>query len=131
MLLERDETLSELFQDLTREIKTLVNENIELARVEVMAKLRAAQKGAVYVAAGGALLYAGLLGVMAAAAFLLALAMPLWVAALIVGVVVAIIGGVLVNSGIKEIKRATAPPQVTVETVKEESRWMKEEIKKP
>jgi xanthine/uracil permease len=131
MLLERDETLSELFQDLTREIKTLVNENIELARVEVMAKLRAGQKGAAYVAAGGALLYAGLLGVMAAAAFLLALAMPLWVAALIVGVVVAIIGGVLVNSGIKEIKRATAPPQVTVETVKEESRWMKEEIKKP
>jgi xanthine/uracil permease len=131
MLLEREQSLSELFQDLTREIRTLANENIELAKVEAMGKLRAAQKGITYAAAGGALIYAGLLGIMAAVVFLLALALPMWVSALIVGVVVAIAGGVMVKSGINEIRRATTPPKTTVETVKEESRWMKQELKKP
>jgi hypothetical protein len=131
MLLEREESLSELFQDLTKEIKTLVNENVELAKVETAGKFRAARKGIIFASAGGALLYAGLLGIMAAVVFLLALAIPLWVSALIVGAAVAIVGGVLVSRGIKEVKRATTPPRRTVETVKEESRWMKEELKRP
>jgi xanthine/uracil permease len=129
MLLQREESLSELLQDLTREIKTLVNENVELAKVETIGKIRAAKKGMMYASAGGALLYAGVLGIMSAVVFLLALAMPLWVSALIVGAVVAVIGGVLVKSGMSEIQRATTPPKQTVDTVKEESRWMKEEMK--
>jgi tetrahydromethanopterin S-methyltransferase subunit C len=72
---------------------------------------------------------AGLLALIALTAVLIAAldtAMPLWLAALIVTVLWAVIGAVLAARGRKELQRAAPPvPEQTVETVKEDIQWAK------
>ena len=52
--------------------------------------------------------------------------MPLWLAALIVTVLWAVIGAVLAARGRNELQQATPPvPEQTIETVKEDIQWAK------
>jgi tetrahydromethanopterin S-methyltransferase subunit C len=75
---------------------------------------------------------AGLVGLMAAGALtafaVLALAtfLPEWLAALIVGVVLAVVAYVLAMQGKERVKEAGPPvPEQTIETVKEDVEWAK------
>jgi hypothetical protein len=53
-------------------------------------------------------------------------AMPLWLAALVVTLLLVVIAGVLAARGRTELRRATPPvPEQTVETVKEDIQWAK------
>jgi hypothetical protein len=57
---------------------------------------------------------------------LLALAIPAWVAALIVAAIWGVLAGVLAMQGRDRIKRGTPPvPEQTIETVKEDVQWLK------
>jgi hypothetical protein len=53
--------------------------------------------------------------------------MPLWVAALAVGLVAAVAGYVLVQRGLAELKRTDLTPRRTVATLREDLRWAKEQ----
>ena len=72
---------------------------------------------------------AALLALIALTAVLIAAldtAMPLWLAALIVTVLWAVIGAVLAARGRRELQHATPPvPEQTIETVKEDIQWAK------
>ncbi|MFP4516459.1 MAG: phage holin family protein [Desulfovibrionales bacterium] len=130
MLMEREElSIKELFRDLTREFQALMKENLDLARLEIQQKISSAGKGATLAGIGGALVYAGLLTLIASAVFALALVLPAWASALIIGAGVCIIGGILLASGISSIKKASTPPEQTMEAIKEEKQWMKHEAK--
>ena len=54
---------------------------------------------------------------------------PLWVSALIVGLVVAGIGYVLVQRGLSALKRQDFAPRQTLETLKEDTQWAKEQMR--
>jgi Flp pilus assembly protein protease CpaA len=73
--------------------------------------------------------YAGLLAVLAAAIILLNAVMPLWVAALVVGLVVAVVGYLLVRRGLDALKREDFAPRQTMETLKEDQQWAKDQTK--
>jgi len=49
------------------------------------------------------------------------------VSALIVGAVLAVIGWVMLQRGLKEMKRVDLAPRRTVETLKEDVQWAKEQ----
>jgi ABC-type xylose transport system permease subunit len=75
-------------------------------------------------AAGGAVAYAGFLAILAAIiAMLVGAGMPWWAAALLVGVVVAAVGGFLVWKGITSLKREDLVPRQTLESLKEDAQW--------
>ena len=77
---------------------------------------------------GGATVAALLAGGALTAAAILALAifLPEWLAALIVGAVLAIVAYVLVQRGKERVAEAGAPvPEQTIETVKEDVEWAK------
>jgi hypothetical protein len=114
-----DRSLGELLSELTHELVTLVRQEFTLAKAELSQKASNIGKHAGVIAAGGALIYAGTLAIVAALVFLLALIMPLWVSALIVGVVVAAIGGLLVKKGLDAIRQQDMVPRQTLETLKE------------
>jgi len=80
---------------------------------------------------GAAVLGALALGALTACAILaLATAVAAWLAALIVGVVYAVIAGVLALSGKKQVARAIPPvPEEAVETTKEDVEWVKQRAK--
>ena len=122
-----DRSLGELLGDLGSQVTTLVRKELELARTEMTDKASAASRDAALMGVGGALLYAGLLGLMAAIVLgLIEAGLDPWIAALLVGVVVAAIGGALVARG--RYGRATTDltPKRTIETIQDDAEWVKE-----
>jgi len=122
----RDQPISELVKDLATETSTLVRQEIDLAKAEMTDRGKRAGKGVGMLAAGAvvALLAFGALtaGLIAA----LDLAMPTWLAALIVTVVYGAIAAVLVQIGRKQVQEAAPPvPEETIESVKEDVQWAK------
>jgi hypothetical protein len=81
-----------------------------------------------FLAAGAAVAYAGLLAILAAIILGLATVIPVWLAALLVGVIVAGVGYLLVQKGQSDLKRQNLMPQQTIQTLKEDSEWMKEQL---
>jgi uncharacterized membrane protein YqjE len=122
----RERGVGELVKDLAGQTSTLVRQEIQLAQAELTTKGKLAGRGAGMLA-GAAV--AGLLALIALSAVLIAAldtAMPLWLAALIVTLLWAVIAGVLAARGRTELQRATPPvPEQTVETVKEDIQWAK------
>ena len=121
----RERSIGELVGNLSQQTSTLVRKEIELARAELQEKGKVAGKGAGLLAGAAA---AGLLALGALSAALIAVlgeAMAIWIAALIVMVLWAIVAAVLAKAGQAALKRATPPAPQTVETVKEDIQWAK------
>ena len=122
-----DRSLGELFGDLTRSMSTLVRQEIDLARTEMTARAGRLSRGAAMVGVGGALLYAAFFGAMTALILgLVAIGLDPWVAALLVTIVVAAVGGLLVATGLEALKKADLVPRRTIESVREDADWAKE-----
>jgi drug/metabolite transporter (DMT)-like permease len=119
-----DRSLGDLLSELSRETSTLVRKEIELATTETSAKLKVAAGHAGIVGAGGALVHAGLLVLLAALVIGLAqLGITPWLSALIVGLLTMGAGYVLVNTGLGNLRRTRVAPTQTIETMKENARW--------
>jgi hypothetical protein len=123
-----DRSLGELFSELGNETSALVRQEIALAKAELTQTATKAGKNAAYLAAGAAVGYAAFLALMAALVFALGEAMPLWAAALIVGVVFAVVAGIVIYEGINNLKRMNVAPRQTVETLKEDAQWLKHQV---
>jgi len=121
-----EKSIGDLFGDLARELGTLVRQEIQLAKVEMSQKAAQAGRDAGLVAAGGTLAHAGLLAVIAGVILALGTLIPLWVSALIVGVIVLAIGAALARARIRAMKRIDPAPRQTLETLKEDARWARE-----
>ena len=125
----RDErSIGELFSELANETSTLLRQEVQLAKAEMAETARQAGKDVGYMAAGGALAYAGLLVLLFAVVFGLGQFIPLWLSALIVGLVVVAIGYGLVHTGLSALKRVDPTPQQTLETLKEDKEWIKRQM---
>jgi ABC-type xylose transport system permease subunit len=80
-------------------------------------------------AVGGLVAYAGLLAILAAIIIGLATAgLPWWLAALLVGVVVALLGGMMIQRGLTALKQADLAPRETMQTLKEDTQWAKDRM---
>jgi hypothetical protein len=106
-------------------VKLEVQENVELAKSEMAEKAKTAGTGVALLAAAGV---AALMALGTLTAFLiLALddVMPSWAAALCVGAIWAVAGGVLAVYGRKKIdEMGSAVPSRTIEAVKEDVEWL-------
>ena len=129
----QERSLPSLFSDLWRETATLFRDEAELAKVEMSEKVSQVQSGATSLAIGGAVLYAGFLMLLAAAAAGLALALPegtgVWAGPLIVGAVVAIIGAILLANARKKLKAQSLTPTRTVESMRGHAQFAKDHIR--
>jgi len=127
--MQREErSLGDLFSELTRETSVLVRKEIELAKTEMTDKAGKVGKNVASLAIGGAVAYAGALALIAGVILLLGTAIPLWVSALIVGLVVAGVGYFLIQKGLTALKQIDVVPRQTIETLKEDKEWAKDQI---
>ncbi|CCF83879.1 phage holin family protein [Nitrolancea hollandica] len=124
---KEERSVGELLSELTREVSTLFRQEVALAKTEMSQKASKAGKDVGYLAAGGAIAYAGFLVILAGVVLALGLVLPWWASALIVGVVVALIGYLLFHKGQTALKKVDLTPQETVETLKEDKQWLKEQ----
>lgn len=122
----REHSVGDLVKELANETSTLVRQEIDLDKAEMTERGKRAGKGAGMLAAAAV---AGLLALGALTACLVALldlAMPTWLAALIVTVVYAGIAGALALVGRNRLREAAPPiPEETIESVKEDVQWAK------
>ncbi len=122
----RDRSTAELIKDLTRDTRTLVRQEVELAKVEMVEKSKKAGIG-IGLLAGAAV--GALLALGALTAFLiLALdgAMPNWAAAILVALLWIVVAAGLAYSGREALRELGGPvPDKTVETIKEDIEWLK------
>jgi Putative Actinobacterial Holin-X, holin superfamily III len=121
--------LGDLFADLASEMSNLVRQEIALAKVEVGQKAKHIGRNVGYLVVGGAVAYAAMLAVIAAIIMLLARVMPEWGATLLVGVLVAGIAWLLIGKALAALQQTDITPRETVETLKEDATWMKQQIK--
>ena len=123
-------SLGELLRRLTTDTGELVRQEVSLARAEMReVGGRVARDGAKI----GVALGLALAGVLALTAFLVIALGDLvgnyWLGALIVGLVLLAIGGVMAKSAVDDVKRRGIMPQQTVATLKEDAAWAKEEAR--
>jgi hypothetical protein len=121
--------LGDLFGDLASDMSSLVRQEVALAKVEITQKAKYVGRNVGYLVIGGAVAYAALLAIIAAIILLGAKVVPGWGSALIVGAVVAGIGWMLIGKAMVALQQADLTPRETVETLKEDATWMKEQIK--
>ena len=125
-----DRPVGELVGDLASQTSALVRKELELAKVELTQKGKAAGVGAgMFGGAGISALY-GLGALTACAILALAQAIEGWVAALIVAVVWFAIAGVLALAGKSKAQKATPPiPEQAIETTRDDVAVTKARVK--
>ncbi|MDP9867012.1 MULTISPECIES: phage holin family protein [Streptosporangium] len=123
------DTLStaELIRQLSEEVSRLVRDELRLAKLELAEKGRHAGIGAgLFGGAGVVALYGGG-ALVAAVILLLAMVMPAWVAAAVVGVVLLAVAAVLGLLGKRQVTEAGPPaPERTIESLKHDFDAVKE-----
>jgi uncharacterized membrane protein YqjE len=125
----RNSSTAELVKQLSAQLSTLIRKELDLAKVELTEKGKKAGVGAGMFGGAGV---AGLLALGALTACVILLldeAMNAWLAALIVTLVWGAVAGVLALSGRDRVREASPPAEETVETVKEDVQWAKNQAK--
>lgn len=121
-------TVGELFADLANDFSSLVRKELQLARVETMEKVNYATQSIIWIVAGGMIGYAGFIALVIASIVGLAMFMPLWLSALILGLVLVIISAILIQSGRSSLKAMSIVPEKTVESLQEDAEFVKEKV---
>jgi putative superfamily III holin-X len=127
--LSEDRSIGELFGQLSQDMTLLFRQELQLARAEMSEKISQVTGNLVSVVAGGFVAYVGALALVAALILGLHEGADIspWVSALIVGAIFAVAGCVMLNRGLKELKRVDLAPRRTVETLKDDVQWAKEQ----
>ncbi|MFO7964034.1 MAG: phage holin family protein [Desulfobacterales bacterium] len=123
-----DNSLKQLFADLIEEIRSLIRNEINLAKAEMAEKTTSAVKNTVAVIIGGAVIYMGVLVLLAAVVFALSTVVSMWAAALIVGVVVTLAGIIAAMTGLKHLKQFNVVPEHTASALRDDKKWLKDEM---
>lgn len=124
-----EKPLGDLFSELATETSNLVRQEVALAKLEISQTAKHVGRNIGYLVVGGAVGYAALLAVLAAIIMLLGRVMPHWGASLLVGVLVAGISWLLIGKAVSALQQTDVTPKETVETLKEDAAWVKQQIK--
>jgi hypothetical protein len=120
------ESLGGLIRGILMDLRTLIREEIALARVEIRDQATRARAAAMaFGIAAGALLFGGAFLLIALAIGIAdVLNWPAWAGFLIVAVLLAAVGFLTLSSGRKQLRMVHAVPEETVTTLKENSEWI-------
>ena len=126
-----DKSTAELVHDLTEQFSHLARTEIRLAVREVQDKAKHAGRGAAGLGIAGVLAGYGLAAVVAGIVLLVALALPAWVAALIVGGALLLIAGVAVLVARGQFRKSTPPvPTEALADTKKDIQVVKEAVQR-
>jgi drug/metabolite transporter (DMT)-like permease len=115
--------------EITDDLTTLVRKEVELAKVELQENLQEGAQAGGKVAVGGMVAYAGLLLILAAIAVALGDWWEnYWLGAAVVGIITAIIGYVLLNGGLNQLKQVTLVPKKAMASLERDAKMAKEKL---
>jgi uncharacterized membrane protein YqjE len=120
------ESFGELLSELANTSAALIRDQIELAKEEMRENLAKLRSGLIALALGALVAMLALATLCAAAVIGLGLLIGFGMAALAVGVALAVIGGIIAFIGISQLKRTHLKPKETIESLKEDKEWLKD-----
>src|SRR5919106_795526 len=126
-----DESVSELVQRASRQTADLIRQELRLAQTELKEKGRRIGMGAGLVGAGGLVAFYGGATLVGAAVLGVATALEPWLAALIVGAALVVIGGILALVGRRKAAEGllpTPPEPSDSEAIRDEIEQTREEL---
>lgn len=121
-----EESLTELLGDLANQSASLVRDEVALAKQELNEKLHSFRSTVVVLAAGAFVGLLASLSLCAAAIAGLSVYLEVWMAALLVGVLLTVVAGIVISRGLAHLKQASLKPEKTIETLEENKEWLKE-----
>ena len=126
--LSQDRSVGELFGQLTQDLSLLVRQETQLAKTEIQEKISRASRDVVSLAAGGVVALIGVFALTAALILLLVdpVGLEPWLAALLVGALLAGGGYMMLRGGLRELKQLDPAPRRAVESIKEDIQMVKE-----
>ncbi len=125
---QEQSSLGDLFSTLSAQASLLFRQELQLAQVEMTRKATRAGKNAVYVILGVVVAQAAFLTLVATLILALANVMDAWLAALLVGIVLAIVAALMVRFGLNKLKEIDPAPRQTIQTMRENKEWLTQQI---
>ena len=123
------EGIGSLISGTLKDLQELVRAEVQLAKTELKEDAAAAGRAIAVLAAGAVVGLVGFIVLMFALAYLLnQWIRELWLATGIVGLALAVIAAVLVASGRSKLRAASLKPEQTIDTLKEDQAWAKQQI---
>jgi uncharacterized membrane protein YqjE len=122
-----DRSMGDVVKDIISNVQGMMRSEVRLAKAEMREELSKSAAAAKLMAIGGglALFAAGFM--LVSIALLLAMVMPAWLATLIVGAVLGVVGMVFLSKGKSQM--SVPKPQKTIDNVKENMEWMKNQTR--
>lgn len=135
--LRDDRSLGQILRDLRDETSTLLRQEVDLAKTEMSEKAATVGSNLGSVAVGGAVAFAGALTLLAALTLGLISLMSefmsrdvaMWLAPLLVGLVLAIVGYSLIKKALEALKQEGLAPKRTTQSLKENKEWLTSKMK--
>jgi len=124
-----ERSVSEVLQDIVRNIQDIMRSEVRLAKTEVREELAKIKTGSLVLSAGALGAAFSVLFLLIAIMFALANVVPSWAAALLVAVALAIVAGVMLTMGMNQFKQVHGTPDKTVESLRENVEWAKQQTK--
>jgi uncharacterized membrane protein YqjE len=126
-----ERSAAQLVKQLSEQTSRLVRDEIRLAQLELRAKGKHGGVGVGIFGGAGLVAVYGVWAVLTALVLLLATVIEPWLAALIVGVVLLLVAGVLALLGRKQVRAATPPtPEEAMHNVKRDIDVVKEKARR-
>ncbi|GIH46838.1 Putative Holin-X, holin superfamily III [Microbispora rosea] len=121
----------ELVRRLSEDVSRLIRDELRLARLEMTRKGKRAGMGAGLLGAAGLVAFYGGGALVATAILALALVLPAWASALIIGAALLALAGLLALVGKEQVSRATPPtPDEAMRSLKADIDVMKESARR-
>lgn len=124
----QDQSIGAMIGELVGDVQDLIRGEVNLAKQEVKDEAKAAGTGIGLMVGAGVLALVGLFFVGLTLTYALAIWMPSWAAALIVAAIFLIGGFILFNTGKGRLQQVDPVPRQTIESVKEDAEWVKQQI---
>jgi uncharacterized membrane protein YqjE len=122
-------SVPEVLQDIVGNIQEIIRSEFRLAKAEIKVEASKAASPIKLSLVGSVLGFYALGFLLYTAVVGLSLVVAPWLAALIVSSVLTVISLALVSAGIKRFKHVRTVPERTIETMKENVQWAKNQIK--
>ncbi|HMR34423.1 MAG TPA: phage holin family protein [Geminicoccaceae bacterium] len=121
-------SVGQLLRDLADDVTRLIRDELALARSEASDNLNRMVAAVISILGGALLGLAALMVLLDAVVMGLSNHMPDWMAAVIVGGVVALVGFILVRKGQSELSAHSLAPRRTAESVRKDIHLVKEQV---
>lgn len=125
---EHDASVVGLLRQLSREVPELFSKELALAKAELQASLTTLKAGIAGVAGGAIVLLAGFIILLMSAVYGLSMVMAPWLAALIVGVLVMIVGFAMLQSGKKQFEPSHFKPERTLDALNKDQEALRRKV---